>query len=92
MNKDKLKNLCELIEKMGQREHIEILKIIKNSPLNINITENNNGCFINMSAIDDETLNNIEKYIDFFKQKEKELNDQELKKNNLLDSLNELDK
>ena len=92
MDKDKLKNLCESIEKMGQREHIEILKIIKSSPSNINITENNNGCFINMSSIDDETLNNIEKYIDFFKQKEKELNDQELKKNNLLDSLNELDK
>jgi hypothetical protein len=92
MDKDKLKNLCESIEKMGQREHIEILKIIKSSPSNINITENNNGCFINMSSIDHETINNIEKYIDFFKQKEKELNDQELKKNNLLDSLNELDK
>lgn len=92
MNKDKLKDLCESIEKMGQREHIEILKIIKNSPSNINITENNNGCFIDMNTIDGETLNNIEKYIEFFKEKEKELNDQEVKKNNLLDSLNELDK
>lgn len=92
MNKDKLKNLCESIEKMGHPEHIEILKIIKGSPSNINITENNNGCFINMSTMDDETVNNIEKYIDFFKQKEKELHEQELKKNSLLDSLNELDK
>ena len=92
MSKDKLKNLCELIEKMGQREHIEILKIIKSSPSNINITENSNGCFINMSTMDCETINNVEKYIFFFKQKEEELNEQEMKKNNLLFSLNELDK
>jgi len=92
MNKEQLKHLCETIETMEQREHIEILKIIKNSPTSINITENNNGCFINMDTIDNETIQHIEKYVNFFKQKEKELNEQELKKNNLLDSLNELDK
>jgi len=92
MNKEQLKNLCEIIEKMGQGEHIEILKIIKQSPTNINITENNNGCFIDMDAIDQGTILNIEKYIDFFKQKEKELTDQEMKKSHLRDSLNELDK
>ena len=92
MNKDKLKNLCESIEKMEQRDHVEILKIIKNSPSNINITENSNGCFINMDSIDVKTIENIEKYVDFFRKKEKELKEQEMKKNNLLDSLNELDK
>ena len=92
MNKEQLKNLCESIEEMEHREHVEILKIIKNSPTNINVTENNNGCFINMVAVDDETIKNIEKYITFFKEKEKELIDQEIKKNNLIDSLNELDK
>ena len=86
------KNLCESIEKMEQKEHIEILKIIKKSPLNINITENNNGCFINMDNVDEETIQNIEKYVDFFKQKEKELNDQEKQKISLLDTLNELNK
>mgnify|MGYP001445740869 CR=1 FL=1 len=92
MNKENLKNLCETIEKMKQKEHIEILKIIKNSPNNINITENNNGCFINMNTIDDTTIKNIEKYVSFLKHKEKELNEQEIKKNSLLSSLNDLDK
>jgi hypothetical protein len=92
MNKENLKNLCETIEKMKQKEHIEILKIIKNSPNNINITENNNGCFINMNTIDDTTIKNIEKYVSFLKHKEKELSEQEIKKNSLLSSLNDLDK
>ena len=92
INQNRVKNLCESIEKMEQKEHIEILKIIKKSPLNINITENNNGCFINMDNVDEETIQNIEKYVDFFKQKEKELNDQEKQKISLLDTLNELNK
>ena len=92
MNKDRLKDLCETIEKMEQPEHIEILKIIKKSNSNINITENSNGCFINMDTIDNETITVIQKYVIFFTQKEKELADQELKKTNLHDSLNDLDK
>tara|TARA_Y100000389_G_C17023917_1_gene300184 strand:- start:91 stop:369 length:279 start_codon:yes stop_codon:yes gene_type:complete len=92
MSKDKLKYLCESIDKMQQRDHIEILKIIKNSTSNINITENSNGCFINMNTVDNETVKNIEKYVDYFHKKEKELNEQEIKKNDILDSLNELDK
>jgi len=92
MNQSQLKDLCEIIEKMNQKEQIEILKIIKQSTENINITENNNGCFINMKMVDDKTIENISKYVDFFKQKEKELNEQELEKITLLDTLNELNK
>lgn len=91
-NQNRVKNLCESIEKMDQKEHVEILKIITNSPLNINITENNNGCFINMDNVDEETIQNIEKFIDFLKKREKELNDQEKHKSSLLDTINELDK
>ena len=91
-NQTKIKGLCESIEKMEQSEHIEILKIIKKSPLNINITENNNGCFINMNNVDEDTIQNIEKYVNFFKQKEKELSEHEKQKSTLLDTLNELGK
>ena len=45
-----------------------------------------------MDNVDEETIQNIEKYVDFFKQKEKELNDQEKQKISLLDTLNELNK
>lgn len=90
VDQTKIKCLCESIEKLEQSEHIEILKIIKKSPLNINITENNNGCFINMDNVDPDTIQNIEKYVNFFKQKEKELNEHEKHKSNLLDTFNEL--
>ena len=92
MNKEKVKNLCEMIDKMEQRDHIEILKIIKHSHANIHVTENNNGCFINMDDVDQQTVENIEKYVEFLNKKEEELKEQEMKKNNLLESLNELDK
>jgi len=92
MNKEKVKNLCETIDKMDKRDHIEILKIIKHSHANIHVTENNNGCFINMDDVDQQTVENIEKYVEFLNQKEEELKEQEMKKNNLLESLNELDK
>lgn len=91
-NHTKIKYLCENIEKMKQSEHVEILKIIKKSPLNINITENNNGCFVNMNDIDENTIENIEKYVIFFKEKEKELHEHEKEKITLLDTLNELGK
>lgn len=91
-NQNRVKHLCESIEKLEQKEHIEILKLIKKSPSTINITENNNGCFINMDNVDEETIQNIEKYVNFLKQKEKELNDQEKQKISLLDTLNELGK
>tara|TARA_A100001011_G_scaffold398231_1_gene501895 strand:- start:6105 stop:6383 length:279 start_codon:yes stop_codon:yes gene_type:complete len=92
MNKEKLKLLCETIEKMHQKEHVEILKIIKNSSSNIQITENSNGCFINMDTLDAETVDKIDKYVIFLKQKEKELHEQEITKNILIDSLNDLRK
>jgi hypothetical protein len=89
-NYNLLKNICEKIEKLSKEKHIEILKILKKDK--INITENNNGCFINMNTIDDTTIKNIEKYVSFLKHKEKELSEQEIKKNSLLSSLNDLDK
>jgi hypothetical protein len=45
-----------------------------------------------MDDVDEKTVENIEKYVEFLNQKEKELKEQEMKKNNLLESLNELDK
>lgn len=45
-----------------------------------------------MDNVDEETIQNIEKFIDFLKKREKELNDQEKHKSSLLDTINELDK
>ena len=81
-----LKNICEKIHKLSQEEHIEILRIIKTKS-NVNITENNNGCFINMKDIPSEIVNEIKLYIDYKIKKDLELKKQEDIKEDLIKSL-----
>lgn len=85
--KSEQQQLCEEINSMNNSEHIEILRIIRSSTNNISISENSNGCFINMDDIDSDTFQNIKRYVDFYKKKEEELKQQETEKNNLIDSL-----
>ena len=85
--KSEQQQLCEEINSMNNSEHIEILRIIRSSTNNISISENSNGCFINMDDIDSDTFQNIKRYVDFYKKKEEELKQQEAEKNNLVESL-----
>ena len=87
MNDQKyLKNLCKQIENMNKSFHIDILKILKNDP-NVNISENNNGCFVNMNIISKNTLDNIESYLTFSLKNEEELKKQEELKNSILQNI-----
>ena len=81
-----LKSICKKIESMNKSVHIDILKIIKNDT-NINISENNNGCFINMNEVSENTLNNIKCYLDFSLKNEEELKKQEDIKNSILQNI-----
>jgi len=83
-----LQEISFLVEKLSKKEHIDILRIIKLHQPDISISENSNGCFINMSCINKSVLDKIEHYIGYCKQKEDELNSQENKKNLLLNKLN----
>lgn len=86
--KSEQQQLCEEIKRyVNNSEHIEILRIIRSSTNNISISENSNGCFINMDDIDSDTFQNIKRYVDFYKKKEEELKQQEAEKNNLVESL-----
>tara|TARA_Y100000389_G_scaffold177081_1_gene189055 strand:+ start:1016 stop:1273 length:258 start_codon:yes stop_codon:yes gene_type:complete len=81
-----LKSICEKIHKLSPEDHIEILRIIKTKS-NVNITENNNGCFINMKDIPVEVINEIKIYIDYKNKKDLELKNQEFIKENLIKTL-----
>lgn len=76
------------VENMSKKEHIEILRIVKEYQPDISISENSNGCFINMSSIDNYVVDKIHHYIRYCQKKEEELKVQETKKNVLLNSLN----
>lgn len=82
---NKLKNLTEKIEKLDIKYHIEILRILKKN--NINITENNNGCFINMNDVNDKIINEIEDFILFNQNNENELKKQEEIKKSLIENV-----
>lgn len=81
-----LENIISDVETLNKQEHIEILRILKSNNSNIKITENNNGCFINLNDVDENTLEQIQKFIFFITDKNKELDNYESLKNNILEN------
>ena len=66
INKTQLRNQIESLDKI---HHIKILKIIKENK--IKFSENRNGIFINMNALNDKTILEIVKMLDYIKEQEK---------------------
>ena len=52
------------IEYMNKHHQLEILRILKNDK-NIVLNENNNGVFVNISYLDNNTIESLSKYIDY---------------------------
>lgn len=61
MNTEYLQNLRDEIEKMEPIHQLRIFDIIKNKKLSY--TENNNGIFINLTTVDEETIKDIKSYL-----------------------------
>ena len=76
-----LESIRNIIEKMEKIHHIEIAKILQNN--SINLTENDNGIFINLSNIEKTVLHKIYEYIVFIDKQESIINIDETSKNNL---------
>ena len=74
-NLKKIKNSIELFNKQQQ---IDILKLFINN--NVNISENSNGSFINLTEIDSTIISELEKYITFINTQNSNLNNFENKK------------
>lgn len=91
MNKKKLEELRDQIQKLTKEKHIEILRIIKESKSSNHISENKNGVFVNMVELDNCLIKNIENQINFWKKNEENLIEQENKKNVLINQFKPLD-
>ena len=85
-NNKLLENIISDVETLNKQEHIEILRILKSKNYNIKITENNNGCFINLNDVDEKILEQIQKFIFFITDKNKELDNYETLKNDILEN------
>ena len=69
---DSLKSLKEQIEATNTFHQIEILRILKDNDVEIN--ENKNGVFINLTYVDSSILDKIYKYLSYVNKQEDQLN------------------
>jgi hypothetical protein len=73
-----LMNLKDGIENMPVVHQIEILRILHKKQTQLN--ENKNGVFVNISKLTDATLQELENYMKYVIQQEKQLNEIETQK------------
>lgn len=66
-----LDKLRKNIEDLDNIHHIEIAKIFKKN--NIDLTENNNGIFINLNLLDIKIINEIKEYLNYVKTQENDI-------------------
>jgi hypothetical protein len=74
-----LETIKVAIEKLNKIQHIEILNILNKNPL-IKLNENRNGVLVNMSYLPDETIDELNKYLDYVKDQENSLEQIETQK------------
>ena len=74
-----LNNLKQQVEDLDKFHQIEVLKILNNDET-CTLNENNNGIFINLTNLNDVTINKIEKYLEYVKTQETQLTEIETKK------------
>lgn len=94
------KDLVKEIDNLSNDEHIEIFKIIKN--FTDKYTKNDNGIFINISVLDNDTIEKIYKFVNFCKDNKEKLEKNEefirseknkmFGKNTIENNNNEIDK
>ena len=90
MNKNikKFENINSKIEKLNKKQHIELLRIITKDE-KVNISENKNGTFINMTELNEPIITEITNYLAYIETKEKELINIENKKNKIAETMND---
>jgi hypothetical protein len=67
-NIENLENMKKYIENMNKYHQVEILKILSKNLCKIN--ENKSGVYVNLSFLPNETITEIEKYIEYSKEQE----------------------
>ena len=76
MDIEKLNEIKEEIEKMDKNSHLEVFNILENEQIPFN--KNMNGIFINLSIINKDIIQKLEKLIKNKKKQKKILNQDEL--------------
>tara|TARA_Y100000389_G_scaffold202854_1_gene249489 strand:- start:987 stop:1286 length:300 start_codon:yes stop_codon:yes gene_type:complete len=75
---ERLQNLKDTIEGLNETYHKQLFNIFHKN--NIKYSENRNGIFINISNLNENVVQELEKHIQYIKKQEKQLLDVENKK------------
>ena len=73
------------IEAMNKEQQIEVLKKLIDMP-NVNLNENNNGTFVNLTELTEEQIHILEIYISYVNEQESNLGAVENEKNRIQQS------
>ena len=77
----RLQTIKDIMENMNKSQQIEILKLLIQH--SVSLSENSNGTFINLSDLNENTLNELEKYIEFVNKQHSQLLNMEEEKANI---------
>ena len=72
---DEIYEIKHFIEKLNKQRQIEVLKIFNDN--NINVSENKNGSFINLSFVSKEIIEKLKVYIQYIKDQENSIEELE---------------
>jgi hypothetical protein len=87
MNHD-LDKMMRIIETFSKEEHIHLLKIIIQKDA-VALSENSNGTFVQMDEVSKETIDQMNRYIDYVLLKECDIKKMEEAKDRLKYNINE---
>lgn len=65
--------LKDKIEAMGKNQQVEVLRILSNANPPISLNENNNGTFINLTALTETELDKLRSYVNYVEEQHKHL-------------------
>jgi hypothetical protein len=76
-----LKQLKDRIEALNQHHQIQILKIM--TQCKVDLTENKNGSFVNLTNIDEDVVSKLAEYLSYVDEQETQLKEVENQKTEL---------
>jgi len=68
---ERLQNIKDIIEQFNKQQQIEVLRLLISK--SANMSENNNGSFINLTELPEHILTELENYITFVKTQQNQL-------------------
>lgn len=65
--------LKDKIEAMGKNQQVEVLRILSTAPPPVTLNENNNGTFVNLTALPETEMEKLRSYVKYVEEQQEHL-------------------